>query len=58
MPDSELPDEPSEDEKPLGRDDRVSLWPLSFEEVMRALLRTPRIKREPDSGDQGRDEKP
>lgn len=31
-------------EEPLGRDERVSLYPLSFEEVVRALQKTPRTR--------------
>ena len=47
----ERPDE--EDEKPLGRDDRVSLHPLSFEDAVRALYKTPAVRRQekPEHGD-------
>ena len=31
-----------DDDEPLGRDDRVSLHPLSFEEAVRTLHSTPR----------------
>ena len=50
-------DEPGEDE-PLGRDERVSLWPLSFEEVVRALHKTPAHRRghpEPPEGESAED---
>lgn len=40
----ERSDEPSDD-KPLGRDDRVSAWPATFEEVVKAMLNTPPMKR-------------
>jgi len=45
-------DEPGED-APLGRDERVSLWPASFEEVVRALHRTPRTRNDEESGEEG-----
>ena len=34
--------DPDKAEKPLGRDERVSGHPLSFEDVVRAMHRTPR----------------
>lgn len=40
-------DEAPDDDKPLGRDDRVSAWPASFEDVVRAVYRSPRGKQEP-----------
>lgn len=43
--------EPDEVEEPLGRDERVSLWPLSFEEVVRALHKTPRKRGEEPPAD-------
>lgn len=40
-------------EQPLGRDERVSGWPASFEDVVRALAAMPRVarKRKPPKGD-------
>jgi hypothetical protein len=35
-------DERADEDKPLGRDDRVSLHPLGFEEAVRALYRSSR----------------
>ncbi len=40
-------DKAPDDDKPLGRDDRVSAWPASFEEVVRAVYRSPRGKQGP-----------
>ncbi len=38
------PDGPADDTgKPLGRDEKVSGYPLSFEDVVRAMHRTPRV---------------
>lgn len=42
-PADDAPDDNTEE--PLGRDDRVSLWPLNFEEVVRALHKTPAARR-------------
>jgi hypothetical protein len=36
-------DDDQGDAEPLGRDERVSGYPLSFEEVVRAVHRTPRL---------------
>jgi hypothetical protein len=50
------PDEPSEADKPLGRDDRVSFYPMDPEDVLRKLLRTPPVQRrgqhEPSEGEE------
>ncbi|MFL6163547.1 MAG: hypothetical protein ACJ74U_15145 [Jatrophihabitantaceae bacterium] len=39
------PDGPSEADKPLGRDDRVSFHPMDPADVLRKLLRTPPAQR-------------
>jgi|GEM_PF-5606779 len=48
------PDQDDTDHAP-GRDDPISLHPLSFEDVVRALHKTPPVKRDrqkpPDDGD-------
>ncbi|HEX8081179.1 MAG TPA: hypothetical protein VF557_13295 [Jatrophihabitans sp.] len=44
------------DDKPLGRDDRVSFYPMDPEDVLKKLLRTPpsgRVQDKP-SGDKGK----
>jgi len=47
------------DDKPLGRDERVSFYPMEPEDVLKKLLRTPpttgryQDKREPKGGDDG-----
>jgi hypothetical protein len=35
----------AEDEQPLGRDERVSFYPMDPEEVLRRLLNTPPLDR-------------
>jgi len=43
--DREAPPTDQDDTDQPGRDDPISLWPLSFEDVVRALHKTPPVKR-------------
>ncbi|MDT0264379.1 hypothetical protein [Jatrophihabitans lederbergiae] len=47
--DPALDDDQDTVEKPLGRDERVSVWPASFEEVVRAMHATPAPRRGRDA---------
>lgn len=47
-PDDEIDAPAADDGKPLGRDERVSFYPMDPEEVLRKLLRTPPIRRDED----------
>ncbi|MEO7259855.1 MAG: hypothetical protein ABI047_01070 [Jatrophihabitantaceae bacterium] len=52
---SKRADNPEAADKPLGRDERVSFYPMKPDDVLRKLLRTPppgRVQDKP-SGDKG-----
>jgi hypothetical protein len=46
--DSRPDDDEQSADKPLGRDERVSFYPMDPEEVLKKLLRTPPVQRSED----------